>query len=180
MLPSGPHKSEALAIVYRVLHDIGDRPFDAELEFRLNRYFGACSAIYEALTRLLNLGLEEGWVAYAPVEGAGYRRGRIAEPGRETAGMSIESGLLCNVRGQYHRHTRGEIDMIIPIDSSAQFCGHGAGWVAYPQLSEHFPTVTGGKALIMYFLPNGKIEYMAPPRFERLASPPSDHGIGSS
>jgi hypothetical protein len=163
MLPSGKHKSQALAIVYRVLKDIGDRPFNAELEFRLNRQFGPCSGTYEALAGLLNVGVEEGWVAYAPVEGAGYNRGRIAEPAGETTGMSVESGLLCNVKGQYHCHTRGEIDMVIPIDSGAQFCGHGAGWVVYPPLREHFPTVTGGKALIMFFLPNGEIQYKAPP-----------------
>jgi hypothetical protein len=163
MLPSGKHKPEALGIVHRVLNYIGDRPFDAELEFQLNRRFGPCSGTYEAIARLLTLGLEESWVAYAPVEGAGYHRGKIAEPTNETARMSIETALLCNVKGQYHSHTRGEIDMIIPIDSSAQFCGHGAGWVVYPQLSEHFPTVTGGKALIMFFLPNGEIQYKAPP-----------------
>jgi 2-hydroxylaminobenzoate mutase len=165
MLPTGKHKSETLTLAYRILKDIGDRPFDAELEFRLNRYFGPCSGTYEALARLLKLGTEEGWVAYAPVEGAGYHRGRIAEPASETAGMSIESALLCNVKGQYHCHTRGEIDMIIPIDSSAQFCGHGAGWMVYPLLSEHYPTVTGGKALFMFFLPNGEIEYKAPASF---------------
>jgi len=53
--------------------------------------------------------------------------------------------------------------MIIPIDRSAQFSGHGIGWTVFPPLSEHFPTVTGGKALMMYFLPNGEIEYKTPP-----------------
>src|SRR5271170_5444401 len=120
MLPSANHKSEALAIIYRVIEEIGERPFDAELEFRLNRLFGPCSVTYDALTRLLKLGVEEGWAAYAQVNGADYRRGRIAEPARETAGMSVESGLLRDVKGQYHCHTRGEINMIIPIDPDAQ------------------------------------------------------------
>jgi hypothetical protein len=35
----------------------------------------------------------------------------------------------------------------------------------YPPLSEHYPTVTGGKALFMFFLPGGEIEYKAPPSF---------------
>jgi 2-hydroxylaminobenzoate mutase len=52
--------------------------------------------------------------------------------------------------------------MIIPLEEGAQFCGHGAGWRVFPPLSEHFPTVTG-KALMMYFLPGGKIEYRTPP-----------------
>lgn len=163
MLPSGEHKAQALAIIHRILAYIGDRPFDAELEFQLNRRFGPHSGIYEKLAQLLRAGVDEGWVAYEPVAGAGYNRGRIAEPTREAAGMSVESGLLQSLRGQYHCHTRGEIDMVIPIDSDGRFCGHGAGWVVYPPGSEHFPTVTDGTALMMFFLPNGEIEYKAPP-----------------
>jgi hypothetical protein len=163
MLPSGKHKAEALAIAHRILGYIGDRPLDAELEFQLNRRFGPHSGVYETLVKLLNVGVEEGWVAYAPVEGAGYNRGRIAEPTPETAGMSVESAMLRNAKGEYHRHPRGEINLVIPVDSRAQFCGHGAGWVVYPPGSEHFPTVTGGKALFMFFLPNGEVEYKSPP-----------------
>jgi hypothetical protein len=162
MLPSGEHKAEALAIAHRILCFIGDRPFDAELEFQLNRRFGPHSGIFEALAKLVKTGVEEGWAAYAPVEG-GYNRGRIAEPGPETAGMSVESAMLHNVKGQYHRHTRGEIDLVIPLDDDAKFCDHGAGWVVYPPGSEHFPTVTGGKAIFMFFLPNGEVEYKPTP-----------------
>jgi hypothetical protein len=163
MLPTGQHKPELLAVTGRVLQEIGDRPFDAELEFRLNRLFGPASVTYDALERLLQLGLNEGWVGYEAIDGAEYRRGRIAEPSPETVGMSVESAVLRNVKGRYHCHTRGEIDLVIPIDSGARFCGYGAGWVVYPPMSEHFPTVTGGKALFMFFLPNGEIEYKAPP-----------------
>jgi 2-hydroxylaminobenzoate mutase len=164
MLTSGGHKAEALAIIHRILEYIGDRSFDIELEFQLNRRFGRFSGVYETLAKLLLAGLDEGWVANTPT-GAGYNRGRIAEPTRETAGMSVESAVLQNLRGQYHCHTRGEIDMVIPIDGDGKFCGHGAGWVVYPPGSEHFPTVTGGKALMLFFLPNGEIEYKEPPEW---------------
>jgi len=30
-------------------------------------------------------------------------------------------------------------------------------------MSRHFPTVTGGTVTMLFFLPKGKIEYMAPP-----------------
>jgi 2-hydroxylaminobenzoate mutase len=70
--------------------------------------------------------------------------------------------LLRDVKGQYHCHTTGEINMIVPLEEGAQFCGHGAGWRVFPPLSEHFPTVTG-RALMMYFLPGGDIEYRSPP-----------------
>ena len=163
MLPSGQHKAAMMAVLRPVFDAIRGRALDEVLEFTLNRNFGIASSTHESLVRLLQSGLEEGWAAYAPVPGAGYSRGRIADPSNETAGLSVESGLLCNVKGQYHCHTRGEIDMIVPIDSGARWCGHEAGWVVYPPMSEHFPTTTGGKALVLYFLPDGEIEYRVPP-----------------
>jgi hypothetical protein len=163
MLPSGQHKAAMMAVLRPVFAAIRGRALDETLEFVLNRNFGIASSTHESLVRLLQIGLEEGWVAYAPVPGADYSRGRIADPSDETVGLSVESGLLYNVKGQYHRHTRGEIDMIVPIDSSARWCGHEGGWVVYPPMSEHFPTATGGKLLALYFLPNGEIEYRAPP-----------------
>jgi len=165
MLPSGEHKSELLEILHRVFDDIRGRPLDAALDDRLNRQFGVASETYASLARLLKLGVEEGWVAYVPIEGADdYRRGRIAEASVATAGMTVESGLLRDVKGQYHCHTQGEINMIIPIDATARFSGRGAGWAVFPPLSEHFPTVDGGMALMMYFLPGGEIEYRSPPQ----------------
>lgn len=163
MLPTGNHKTAMMTALRPIFAAIKGRPLDASLEFILNRNFGVASSAHESLTRLLCAGVEEGWVAYAPVPGAGYSRGRIADPSEETAGLSVESGLLSSVKGQYHCHTRGEIDLVVPMESSARWCGHGAGWVVYPPLSEHFPTTTGGKALILYFLPNGEIEYRSPP-----------------
>ena len=162
MLPSGPHKAELMEMVHRLCEDIRAMPLDAALEARLNREYGASTQSYAQFARLLKLGVEEGWAAYADIDGNDYRRGRIAEPSRETSEMSVESGLLRDVKGQYHCHTNGEINMIIPLEEGAQFCGHGAGWRVFPPMSEHFPTVTG-RALMMYFLPGGEIEYRTPP-----------------
>jgi 2-hydroxylaminobenzoate mutase len=161
MLPSGPHKNELLDVVHALCDAIRGYPLDDALEARLNREFGAGTQTYERLAELLKLGVEEGWAAYVDIEGAQYRRGRIAEPAAPTAEMSVESGLLRDVKGQYHCHTNGEINMIIPLEDGAQFCGHGAGWRVFAPQSEHFPTVTG-KALMMYFLPGGEIEYRTP------------------
>jgi len=161
MLPSGQHKSEMLAVLQQVIQLIDGREFGPELQAELNSQFGPVSDTFMALSSLLKAGVEEGWVAYDEVGGADYRRGRIAQPSAETAQLSVESGLLRDVKGQYHCHTFGEINMIIPLEDGAQFCGHGAGWMVFPAMSEHFPTVTG-KALMMYFLPHGEIEYRAP------------------
>ena len=162
MLPAGTHKDELLAAVHALCSEIREMPLDDALSSFLNTRYGADTERYQTLARLVRLGVEEGWAAYVEIEGPDYRRGRIAEPGFDTAGMSVESGLLRDVKGQYHCHTKGEINMIIPLEAGANFCGTGAGWRVFAPMSEHFPTVQG-KALMMFFLPDGTIEYKAPP-----------------
>ncbi|WP_063901345.1 DUF4863 family protein [Burkholderia pseudomultivorans] len=158
----GPHKQELLDQVHGLCESIRGLPLDENLEALLNRYFGVKTAFYERMVWLLKAGVEEGWAAYVDIQGTNYRRGRIAEPSHETAGMSVESGLLRDVKGQYHCHTNGEINMVVPLEAGAKFSGHGEGWCVFPPMSEHFPTVTG-QALMMYFLPGGEIQYRNPP-----------------
>jgi hypothetical protein len=162
MLPSGPHKARMLELVGEVCAYIGNHPLDDALAERLNSRFGVRTPGYEEMSQLLQRGVEEQWAAYVEIEGPDYRRGRIADPSSETVGLSVESGLLANVKGQYHCHTRGEINMIIPLEPGANFCGTGAGWRVFAPMSEHYPTVAG-RALILFFLPGGEIEYRAPP-----------------
>ena len=45
------------------------------------------------------------------------------------------------------------------LDCEAIFDDHGAGWVVYGPGSSHNPTVTDGRALVLYLLPEGKIEF---------------------
>jgi hypothetical protein len=51
--------------------------------------------------------------------------------------------------------------MIMPIDGQAKFDGRPAGWCVYPPASAHHPTVDGGRALVLYLLPEGSIEFSA-------------------
>jgi hypothetical protein len=64
-----------------------------------------------------------------------------------------------NVVGPHHRHPKGEIDMIMPLSDDAKFDGNGIGWLVYGLNSAHQPTVTDGKAIILYLLPDGAIEF---------------------
>jgi hypothetical protein len=73
--------------------------------------------------------------------------------------MSIDVVEMDEVVGPHHSHPNGEIDLVIPLDDGAQFDGRGAGWTVYPAGSAHNPTVTGGKALVVYLLPDGAIEF---------------------
>ncbi|MCP4199675.1 MAG: DUF4863 family protein, partial [Proteobacteria bacterium] len=53
----------------------------------------------------------------------------------------------------------GEICMIMPVTNEALFDGKGRGWCVYEPGSAHHPTVTNGEAVVLYILPNGKIEF---------------------
>ncbi len=64
-----------------------------------------------------------------------------------------------DIRGPHHRHPNGEVDMVMPIDADANFDGQGAGWKVYQAGSAHFPAVSGGRALVLYLLPDGAIEF---------------------
>ena len=56
-------------------------------------------------------------------------------------------------------HPNGEIDLIMPIEGDAAFDGHSAGWLVYAPGSAHEPTVSGGRAYVLYFLPEGAIQF---------------------
>ncbi|HWM69778.1 MAG TPA: DUF4863 family protein [Steroidobacteraceae bacterium] len=59
----------------------------------------------------------------------------------------------------HHRHPNGEIDLIMPLEPGAQFDGRDAGWLVYGPGSAHSPTITHGRALVLYLLPQGAIEF---------------------
>lgn len=163
VLPTGPHKPAMMAAIGRLLDFIGGRPLDSELEKDLNDRYGAATDGYAELLRLLRIGIDEGWACYAEIDGPDYRRGRLAKPTPETQGFSVESGMLKDVLGNYHRHPLGEINMIGPVDPTGRFCGYGAGWKVFEPNSQHYPTVSGGKVTMLFFLPGGEIEYMPAP-----------------
>ena len=116
VLPTGPHKPKLMAAIARLLDFIKDRPLDAALEKDLNDRYGATTEGYAELLGLLRIGINEGWACYAEIDGPDYRRGRLAKPSGETHGFSVETGMLKDVLGNYHRHPLGEINMIGPVD----------------------------------------------------------------
>ena len=92
-------------------------------------------------------------------EAGAIRYGRVIKPGENTHGFSVDVVQMKDVKGPHHRHPLGEIDMIMPITSGARFDGQPKGWLAYGPDSAHHPTVSDGEALVLYLLPDGKIEF---------------------
>ena len=102
-------------------------------------------------------GIAAGWMCSR--EHAGIKYGRVVKPGPSTHGYSVDVVEMDDVAGGHHRHPNGEIDLIMPIDAGAAFDGRGAGWLVYEPGTAHVPTVTGGKAWVLYLLPQGAIEF---------------------
>lgn len=99
-------------------------------------------------------GASDGWLL--PKEQGGIRFGRVA---KDVDGFSVDAVQMASP-GPGHRHPRGEINLLIPLEGTPEFDGHAPGWVVYPSGSAHVPTVSGGSMLILYFLPGGEIEWL--------------------
>lgn len=134
-----------------------DKPLDSELSKALNERYPAGSPTFEKLTRLCQQGIEEGWLCEH--EAGGIRYGRPINPSRITHDFSVDVVSMENIAGPHHVHPNGEIDLIMPVEGDALFDGQGAGWMVYGPGSAHSPTVTHGKALVLYLLPQGAIEF---------------------
>ena len=136
---------------------IAGRELDGALDAWLNQTHGAGSATYRQLKASCEAGVAEGWLANR--EGGGIKYGRIFKPSDELSGFSVDVVDMKDLAGPHHTHPNGEIDLIMPIDGDAQFDGRPAGWCVYPAGSAHRPTVSQGRALVLYLLPQGAIEF---------------------
>ena len=140
-----------------ILKMIGDKTLDADLEIELNSKYPSSSPEYKAIEAACHAAIKAGWMC--KYEADGIRYGRVIKPVEELNGFSVDVVDMDDIRGPHHRHPQGEIDMIFPMDKNANFDGMGAGWKVYATNTAHYPTVTGGRALILYLLPDGEIEF---------------------
>lgn len=136
---------------------IAGRPLDASLDAWLNTEHGATSSTYAALKASCVAGVAEGWLCDR--EGGGIRYGRIFKPADDLHGFSVDVVDMKDIAGPHHVHPNGEIDLVMPVDGDARFDGRPAGWLVCPPGSAHRPTVSQGRALVLYLLPQGQIQF---------------------
>ncbi|NRT57800.1 DUF4863 family protein [Sphaerotilus uruguayifluvii] len=137
--------------------ELAGRPLDDTLDAWLNLHHGADSPTFTRLAEAIRTGVAEGWLCQR--EGGGIRYGRIFKAADDLAGCSVDVVDMADIAGPHHRHPHGEIDLIVPVDAGATFDGRGAGWCVYGPGSAHRPTVAGGRAFVLYLLPQGAIEF---------------------
>ena len=136
---------------------IHTRALNSALEEWLNANLGKDTPTYRELKQSCEEGVAQGWLCKH--EAAGLRYGRIFKPSEDLHGFSVDVVDMENVAGPHHVHPQGEIDLIMPIEGDAQFDGRPAGWLVCPPGSAHRPTVSHGRALILYLLPSGDIQF---------------------
>ena len=159
------------------LKEVKDMTPGAAMECWLNKKYGEASALYRDLSRLIRAGVEEGWAANQEVDGPDYRRSRILEPSPEIFQFSITAVYMNSkapmrfkddedddvLRGQFHGHPYGEINLVVPVDRGAELRGlqgwQGPGWTAPDPGSRHYPEVRGGAVIALFYLPAGRISY---------------------
>ena len=145
------------AMLKPVTDFVSGQAVDSTLADALNRRFPADSEIFNDIEAACHDAIAAGWMC---AEGsAGRRFGRIIEPSEETGRLSVDVVDLTDIVGPHHRHPTGEICMIMPITPDARFDGNPRGWCVFEAGSEHRPTVTDGEALVLYMLPEGRIEF---------------------
>ncbi len=144
-------------LVAPITRFVQGRALDAVLQHDLNLKFPPQGDMFQRIDQACHAGISAGWMC---AQGDAKRRfGRIFEAGEATHGFSVDVVDITDLVGNHHRHPTGEIDLIMPVTPEAKFDGNGAGWLVYAPGTGHRPTVTAGRALVLYLLPEGKIEW---------------------
>jgi hypothetical protein len=163
--PPSAESTSAIAgfrdLLASLTRQLAGKPLDAHLDAWLNQEHGVGSTTYQQLTSACMDGVAQGWLC--KYEGGGLRYGRIFKPADDLHGFSVDVVDMKDVQGPHHVHPEGEIDLIMPVDATALFDGRPAGWMVTPAGSAHRPTVTHGRALVLYLLPKGRIDFTAAP-----------------
>ncbi|MGJ7509275.1 DUF4863 family protein [Variovorax sp. GT1P44] len=150
-------KQDFHQIVADVATQIAGRPLDDELDRWLNTHHGAGTPSFANLKQACIDGVAEGWLCER--EGGGIRYGRVFKAEDALSRFSVDVVDMRDIAGPHHTHPNGEIDLIMPLEGDATFDGRPAGWCVYPAGSAHHPTVAQGRALVLYLLPEGAIQF---------------------
>jgi hypothetical protein len=152
-----PARDRFDTLIGSITATLADRRVEPALGEVLNAAYPADGDAVAELTELCRTGASEGWLCAR--EQAGVRYGRVIRPGPASHGFSVDVVDMDQVAGPHHRHPNGEIDLVMPFDDQARFDGVAGGWLVYGPGSSHVPEVTQGRALVLYLLPDGVIEF---------------------
>ena len=157
--------ADFLTLIASLTATLVGRPLDEALAADLNRQHPPGSATFEAIAAACRAGVAAG--SMCQHEGGGIRYGRVIKPSPATHDFSVDVVDMADLAGPHHTHPNGEIDLVMPLagpddltpGGAATFDGQPAGWKVYGPGTAHRPTVSGGRALVLYLLPQGAIQF---------------------
>ena len=126
-------------------------------EVILNQEFSASNPQLKSAIAQAKQGIEEGWLCDR--ENAGVKFSRVAKPSDATFNLSIDAVLMSG-EGAAHAHPNGEVSLCIPMQGDPVYDEFEHTWAPYPPGSSHTPTVVGGEMLVLYFLPDGAMDWI--------------------
>ncbi len=133
-----------------------DRPEDAETTLRSR--VPADGSVARRVEALASTGAREGWLLPRSA-GPNVSYGRLS---KDLRGFSVDA-VLMEGPAAGHTHVNGEVNLCFRWSGDPRFDGRPPGWVVFPPGSHHVPTVTGGRMLILYFVPGGRVLWDPPP-----------------
>jgi len=144
--------------------DQTDETQAAALASALEAEFPFSGATIRAIADEVRRGVAEGWLCTRGEPSA--RFSRVAKAGPATAQLSVD---VVSLKGPAVRHThpRGEVTLAFagpdtaPGQDAGRFDGFAPGWVVMAAGSTHTPTVTGPQMHLLYFLPDGAVQWHA-------------------
>jgi hypothetical protein len=134
--------------------DLSDGP---KAEAALNERFPANSEEIAAIRAAGFAALAAGEIAERGEPGMKW--GRISKPEATPGGCSIDVVHMCDSSGPAHTHTNGEVCLCFGESDTATFENRGDTWIVMPAGSRHEPTVRDGSMLILYWLPEGAVQW---------------------
>lgn len=143
--------------------DPGSRTSDEqtdELERILESKFPWDGERIQAIGQEIERGVADGWLCNRGDDSA--RFSRLAKPTDDTAGLSID---VVSMTGDAvdHTHPNGEVTIGFPAAGedaqTVKFEKRPPGWVFCRAGSRHIPHVDGGRMNLIYFLPDGAVEW---------------------
>jgi len=146
-----------LEVLKPVIEIVHEESWGSALSVKLNATFGPGSETFSEIAEACRSGVEEGWMGVAGDERR--KGGRVLEPAPATHNLSVDVVEIADITGPHHRHPGGEVCAVLPVTVGACFDGNPEGWCVYPPGSAHYPSATGGRLRVMFFLPGGAIEY---------------------
>ena len=146
-----------LELLQPVLDNVHGASWDNALATELNALYGPGTETFTRIKAACRSGVDDGWMG---LQGDEQRRGgRVLEPDPETHNLSVDVVEIADFTGPHHRHPHGEVCAVLPVTEGARFDGNAEGWCVYPPGSSHYPSAVGGRLQVMFFLPDGAIEY---------------------